>query len=60
MTSDMVKPEKSCHLHLIYDFAVPLSKPDLQWKLCTGNWEYCGGLYQSNVAESTTYCFTVF
>ena len=37
MNSDMLKPEKSGHLHLVSDFTVPLSKPNLQRELCIGN-----------------------
>ena len=32
MNSDMVKPEKSDHLHLFYHFSVPLSIVQIYWK----------------------------
>ena len=32
MNSDMVKPEKSDHLHLFYHFTVPLSIVQIYWK----------------------------
>ena len=35
MNSDMVKPEKFGHLHLVYHFAVPLRQ--IEWRIQNGS-----------------------